>query len=178
MSEIHRPQTIFTDGTLDHALRQLVLYRRAGLAVLSPDGRHPRGWVTRHSVLGVLAERVKSSQREAEQGRLAAEFSDKDAASRVHIPGSPLEGYEIVELTVRAGSLTVRAGSRGAGKRLREVNWPPGSQVVGVSERHELVTPRSDLHLRPGERVALLAPIKRDDPQIVSGAPSSPKSGS
>ena len=79
VSETRRPQAIFADETLDQALRQLVLYGRAGLPVLSPDGQHLQGWVTRHNVLRVLAERVSSSAREAERGRLAAEFSDKDA---------------------------------------------------------------------------------------------------
>ncbi|HWG72438.1 MAG TPA: chloride channel protein [Acidimicrobiales bacterium] len=159
VSATRRPQAIFADESLDQALRQLVLYGRAGLPVLSPDGQHLRGWVTRHNVLRVLAERVSSTEREAESGRLAAEFSDDDAVSKVHAPRTPLDGYEIVELAVRHGS-------PGAGKRLGEVSWPAGSQVVAVTEHHELVTPRSDIQLRPGERVVLLVPIASDDPHL------------
>ncbi len=151
VTETRQPQAIFSDETLDQALRQLVLYGRAGLPVLSSDGQHLRGWVTRNNVLRVLAERVGSSAREAERGRLAAEFSEKDAASRVHVPRTPLEGYEIVEVTIRPGSPAL-------GRRVGEVPWPTGSIVVAVSERRELVTPRSDLELRAGERVILLAP--------------------
>ena len=151
VSETREPQSIFADETLDQALRQLVLYGRAGLPVLSPDGEHLRGWITRHNVLRVLSERVDSTQREAERGRIAAEFSDENAASRVHKPRTPLDGYEIVELTVRVGS-------PGAGKRLDEIDWPVGSQVVAVTERRELVAPRNDIELRPGERVVLLVP--------------------
>ena len=127
VTETREPQAIFSDETLDQALRQLVLYGRAGLPVLSPDGQHLRGWVTRHSVLRVLAERVDSSAREAERGRLAAEFSEKDAASRLHVPPTPLEGYEIVEVTIGPESPAL-------GRRIGEVPWPPGSIVVAASE--------------------------------------------
>jgi CIC family chloride channel protein len=156
VTETREPQAIFSDETLDQALRQLVLYGRAGLPVLSPDGQHLRGWVTRHSVLRVLAERVDSSVREAERGTLAAEFSEKDAASRLHVPRTPLEGYEIVEVTIGPESPAL-------GRRIGEVPWPPGSIVVAASEERELVTPRSDIELRAGEQVLLLVPIGESD---------------
>ena len=92
VTEVRRPQTIFSDETLDQALRQLVLYGRVGLPVLSPDGQHLRGWITRHNVLCALSERIDSSANEAEQGRLAAEFSEKDAASRLPCPSHPAGG--------------------------------------------------------------------------------------
>ena len=169
VSETRRPQAIFADESLDQALRQLVLYGRAGLPVLSPDGQHLRGWITRTNVLRVLAERVSSSEREAEQGRLATEFSDKNASSRVHQPRTPLDGYQIVELTIPAGS-------PGVGKRLDEVGWPAGSQVVAVTEGRELVTPRDDIQLRPGERIVLLVPIAAEEENPFSAAPEPPRS--
>lgn len=162
VTETKRPQAIFADESLDQALRQVALYGRSGLPVLSPDGRHLRGWVTRHNVLRALAERFTSSTREAERGRLAAEFSDADAAGRLHTPRTPLDGYEIVEVTVRAGSPS-------AGQRLGDVSWPSGAQVVAVTERQELVTPRSDIELRPGERVVLLAPIAEHNSEVPPG---------
>ena len=164
VTETRRPQAIFSDETLDQALRQLVLYGRAGLPVLSPDGQHLRGWITRHNVLRTLSERVDSSALEAEQGRLAAEFSERDAISRLHVPRTPLEGYEIVEVTIRPGSPALD-------RRLGEVPWPAGSQLVAVTERGELVTPRSDIELLPGDRVVLLAPIGADDQHLVSETP-------
>jgi Trk K+ transport system NAD-binding subunit len=132
--------------------------------VLSPDGQHLRGWITRHNVLRALAERVNSTEWEAERNTLAAEFSDDNAVSRIHVPRTPLDGYEIVELAVRAGSTA-------AGKRIGDVRWPAGSQVVAVTERHELVTPRNDIQLRPGERVVLLTPISDDNQYLVSEVP-------
>lgn len=164
VSETRRPQAIFADESLDQALRQLVLYGRAGLPVLSPDGQHLRGWITRNNVLRVLAERVSSSKREAEQGRLATEFSDRNASSRVHQPRTPLDGYEIIELTILPGS-------PGVGKRLQDVRWPAGSRVVAVTEGRELVTPRDDIQLRPGERIVLLVPIAADEGHPVSATP-------
>jgi CIC family chloride channel protein len=151
VTETRQPHAIFSDETLAEALRQLVLYGRAGLPVLSADGQHLRGWVTRHNVLRVLADRVDSSAAEAERGRLAAEFSEKDAASHLHVPRTPLEGYEIVEVTIGPGSPAL-------GWRIGEVPWPPGSIVVAASEERELVAPRTDIELRAGERVILLAP--------------------
>ncbi len=161
VSETRRPQAIFADESLDQALRQLVLYGRNGLPVLSSDGQHLRGWITRHNVLRVLAERVSSSEREAEQGILAANFAVNDAPSRVHVPRAPLDGYEIVEVAVRPGSPS-------AGKKLGDIRWPGGAQVVAVTEQHELVSPRSDIELQPGARVVFLSPMEEDDP------PSSP----
>jgi CIC family chloride channel protein len=151
VTETREPQAIFSDETLEQALRQLALYGRAGLPVISPDGQHLNGWVTRQSVLHVLAERVDASTREAERGRLAAEFSEEDAASRVHSPRTPLEGYEIIEVTIGPESPAL-------GRRIGEVPWPAGSIVVAISDHRELVAPRSDIELRAGERVILLAP--------------------
>ena len=161
VTEIRRPQALFADETLDQALRQLVLYGRSGLPVLSPDGEHLRGWITRNNVLRVLAERVGSSAQEAERGRLAAEFSAKDPESNVHVPRTPVDGYEIVELALRPGS-------PGIGRRIDQVPWPPGTIVVAVSEGRELVAPRRDFELRPGERVVLLAPSEDGEEEQVS----------
>ncbi len=151
VTETRDPQAIFSDEILEQALRQLALYGRAGLPVLSPDGEHLIGWVTRHSVLSVLAERLDASTSEAERGRLAAEFSEEDAASHLHDARLPLEGYEIIEVSIGPRSPAL-------GRRIGEVPWPAGSIVVAMSVERELVAPRSDLEFRAGERVVLLAP--------------------
>lgn len=146
-----KPQAIFADETLEQALRQLVLYGRVGLPVLSPDGQRLRGWVTRHNVLEVLADRVGSSAREAERGTAASEFYEEDPQARAHIPRTPLDGYETVEITMRPGA-------PGIGRRVDEIDWPPGSIVVAVSQGRELLAPNRDVELRSGERVIVLAP--------------------
>ena len=80
-TDLGRPQILFSDETLDQALRQLVLYGRFGLPVLSPDEKYLRGWITRRNVLHAVSERMGSVTREAELGTLAAEFSEPDAAA-------------------------------------------------------------------------------------------------
>jgi CIC family chloride channel protein len=151
VSERHEPQVLFADETLDQALRQLVLYGRSGLPVVSADREHLRGWITRQSVLRALADRVASSESEAEEGRLASEFSEKDAATRLHVPRTPLDGYDIVEVSIGAQSPALD-------RRVDEVDWPPGALVVAVSEGREVVPARHDLPLCLGERVVLLVP--------------------
>jgi CIC family chloride channel protein len=165
-----KTQAIFSDETLEQALRQLVLYGRVGLPVLSPDGQHLRGWVTRHNVLRVLADRVGSSARDAERGTAASEFYEDDPRSSAHIPRTPLEGYETVEITMRPGA-------PGIGRRVDEIQWPPGAIVVAVSQGRELLAPQRDVELRSGERVIVLAPTG-DASELALQAMADPDDGS
>lgn len=151
VAETGRPEALLADETLEQALRQLALYGRVGLPVLSPDREHLRGWVTRRAVLRVLAERVSSETREAAQGTLATEFGAGDAKARVHEPRNPLDGYDIVEIAMRHGS-------PGLGRRLGEIAWPPGCIVVAATKGREIVPPSGDIELKMGERVILLTP--------------------
>ncbi|HEX3831408.1 MAG TPA: chloride channel protein, partial [Solirubrobacteraceae bacterium] len=63
LTDIGKPQELFPDETLEQALRQLALYGRAGLPVLSPDRDRLTGWITRDNVLHALAQSVESSNR-------------------------------------------------------------------------------------------------------------------
>jgi chloride channel protein, CIC family len=132
-------------------LRQLVLFGRDGLPVLSHDGESLRGWITRNDVLTVLAQRVGAAGGEIERGALAAEFASDDPAAGVHGPPTPLHGYEIAELAVGEHSPA-------RGRRLAEIPWPAGSRAVAVSEGREIRAARGEMRLRPGEHVILLAP--------------------
>ena len=143
------PQALFADEDLGHALRQLVLYGRDGLPVLSHDGQHLRGWITRNNVLHTLAEQLSASRREIEQGALAASFAIEEPESHLHDPSTPLHGYEILELAVGAPAL---------GRRVGEIGWPPGSHAVAVTEGREILAARQETELRAGERVIILAP--------------------
>ncbi len=146
-----QPQALLADETLEQALRQLTLYGGDGLPVLSSDREHLIGWITRRSVLQAISGRLSSSIRDVERGALAAESGADDADSRLHTPSSPLDGYEIVEITISRESPAL-------GRRLGELPWPPGYLVVAVTERREIGAPQSDSELRVGERVILLAP--------------------
>ena len=157
-TDLGPPQVLFADETLDQALRQLVLYGRFGLPVLSPDEKYLRGWITRRNVLHAVSERMGSATREAELGTLAAEFSEPDAAARLHKPPKPLQGYDLFEIPIRASSPIV--GSALSPRWRGHV----GSVVVAVSENHELVAPRTDALLLAGERIVLLAPVAEAGP--------------
>jgi CIC family chloride channel protein len=151
VTDTGQPQALLADETLEQALRQLTLYGRVGLPVLSADRQHLRGWITRRQILRALSSSVSASARDVERGAEAAEFAVDDPSSRIHLPTSPLSGYETVEITIDARSPAL-------GKGVDDVLWPPGCLVVAISEGRELVAPRGDAELRAGERVIILAP--------------------
>ena len=72
---VDQPQALFPDEDLEQALRQLVLFGRDGLPVLSHDGQQLRGWITRQDLLQALGDRVAAATPEIERGALAAEFA-------------------------------------------------------------------------------------------------------
>jgi CIC family chloride channel protein len=151
VSDVRDPQVLFGEEDLEHALRQLVHYGHDGLPVLSHDEHTLQGWVTREDVMHALIGRVHASAREIEQGAEAAEFAAKDPHKQVHIPSTPLNGYELLEITISPQATT-------CGRRLGNVRWPAGTSVLAASEEHKLTAPRADIKLRPGERIVLLTP--------------------
>jgi len=160
-----RPQTLLSDETLEQALRQLDLYRLVGLPVLSPDRHHLAGWMTRRDVIGAIAQNLSASASEAEKGTLAADFALDDPASHVHEAPNPLEGYEVIEITIGPGSPQL-------GRPFAEVSWPPGSVVVAVTEGSEIIAPRSDSELCVDERVIVLTPTTDDRTPRESDTPN------
>jgi CIC family chloride channel protein len=149
---ISAPQELFEDETLEQALRQLTLHGRAGLPVLSGDREHLRGWITRRDVLAVLAQSIAAAGRRIEAGAVAADFGADDPERAAHESSAPLEGYEILELSITPGS-------DAAGRRLGDVAWPPGALVVAVTDRGEMMPALPATPIRTGERVVLLAPV-------------------
>jgi CIC family chloride channel protein len=105
-----QPQSLLSNETFEQALRQLDLYGVVGLPVLSPDRDHLRGWLTRRDVIRAIGQTFAASTREAEKGSLAAEFAADNPETQVHHPTNPLDGYEIVEVTISPASPL--AGSR------------------------------------------------------------------
>jgi CIC family chloride channel protein len=153
VTDVRDPQELFEDETLDQALRQLTVYGRSGLPVLSGDRRHLRGWLTRHGVLTALADTVAGSERDIERGAVAADFGAEDPRAQAHRPSAPLAGYEIVDIRIGPGSAV-------AGRRVRDVAWPPGALVVSVTNDGEPAAAHPDAVLRAGERVVVLAPAR------------------
>jgi chloride channel protein, CIC family len=165
-----QPQSLLSNETLEQALRQLDLYGIVGLPVLSPDREHLKGWLTRRDVIRAIGQTFTASTREAEKGSLAAEFAVDDPEKEVHQPTNPLEGYEVVEITVSPDSPLL-------GLRIDEVPWPPGWLAVAISEGRELGAPRNDSKLLVGVRVILVSPVDRSNESLIetecNPAPSS-----
>ncbi len=148
---ISDPQELFEDETLEQALRQLTLYGRSGLPVLSTDRRHLRGWLTRQGILSVLLNNLEKSSESMAAGAVAADFGASDPERAAHQPTAPLDGYEIIELRIRAGSPA-------DGDGIAEIRWPEGAIVVAAGDHGELVAPPPDMTVRAGQHVVLLAP--------------------
>ncbi|HET9718596.1 MAG TPA: chloride channel protein, partial [Solirubrobacteraceae bacterium] len=152
-----QPQALFEDEDLAQALRQLVLFGRNGLPVLSHDAEELRGWITRNDVLGALAEEVGASSASIEQGARAADPDYGSSASRAGgepEPDTPLVGYQLLELELGQDSPA-------AGRRVHEIKWPAGTVPVAVTQRGEVRAISAEARLCAGERVLVLAPASQ-----------------
>jgi CIC family chloride channel protein len=145
-----RPQMLFAEEDLEDARRQLVLYGRDGLPVISRDGEL-RGWLTRADVLRALTTTLRSSENEITDGAAAAEFALPDPTAAIHTPTMPLPGYELLELQIPPDSPA-------QGHTIAEIDWPTDTIVVAVTQGREIHAARPELPLRPGERVMVLTP--------------------
>ena len=166
VTAVDQPQALFPDEDLEQALRQLVLFGREGLPVLSHDGEQVRGWITGQDVLHAVGERVAASPPEIERGALAAEFATHDPETQVHVPTTPLHGYRIVEVTIDPSSPA-------RGHRVGDIELPAGAVLVAVSEDGHLVAPRAEIHLRIGDQMILLAaaPSEEGEDDVSESAP-------
>jgi CIC family chloride channel protein len=141
-------QALFADESLEHALRQLVLY--------GPDG------------LPVLARRVATYARDATQANMSAEWASADPAAATRVPPTPLAGYQVAEIAVTDAS-AVRD------RRIAAIEWPPGSAPVAVIRQRRTRPPRPDTVLHAGDHLILLVPDHRPtprDPQPFDGSPA------
>jgi chloride channel protein, CIC family len=138
------PQAVTASESLAQTLRQLEVYGRDGLPVLSADGRQIEGWITNASVLRTVAGRIGSapSQGNGPGGPALA-------------PPTPVNGYQVVEMTVGDASPAV-------GANLGQVSWPAGTIPVSVLRHRRLADPDPDLKLAAGDRVSLLTVIQAD----------------
>ncbi len=144
-----RPQVLFADEDLEQARRQLVLYGRDGLPVLSHDGEL-KGWLTRADILRALTTKLETTEQEIRDGATAATAGGSPAGGPQ--PTRPLPGYELLELRVTPDSPAV-------GRRLAEIPWPEGSAVVALTHGREVHAAAPELQLHSGERVLVLAPL-------------------
>ena len=145
----HHPQMLFATESLTQALRQLGLYGRDGLPVISADGQHLQGWITSQNVLQAVARHMRAAPAAEPAPRAAAPaVPGPQAAPRQ--PPDPLRGYQILEITISAGSPA-------NGQALGDTTWPPGWIPVTVLDNQTLRDPDPGITLAPGDRVNLLA---------------------
>ena len=148
------PQAVFAGESLGQALRQLEVYGRDGLPVISADRQRIEGWVTNASVLQALARQLSAGLAETARAQLAADWGHEDLESSLREPPFPLPGYRVAEITIGADA---QAG----GQRLGDVAWPAGSVPVTVLRAGRLRTAAPGIVLRAGDRVSVLAPAPR-----------------
>ena len=140
----HDPQVLFASESLTQALRQLELYGHDGLPVISDDGQYLQGWITSQNVLQAVARHMHTTPAGAAQAQPHGPQDDLREAP------TPLRGYQILEITIPAGSPAV-------GQTLGGTSWPPGWVPVSVLDNHTLRDPDPGITLAPGDRINLLA---------------------
>jgi chloride channel protein, CIC family len=156
VAERHDLQTLFSSESLGPALRQLAVYGRDGLPVVSPDERQLEGWVTSEGVLRALARRVAGTTAdETAHAQATADGEPDDPRAMLEHPSVPLPGYYVAEITITGNSPA-------AGRKLGDVSWPHASTPVLVLRGGSLRQPHPDTVLDPGDRVSLLIPAARD----------------
>jgi CIC family chloride channel protein len=166
LTRIRHPQALFANESLAQALRQLVLYGRDGLPVVSIEGNELRGWITNQHVLRAVSHQLATSAPEPTAGHRPAGGAGQDTvedSADEHDPRSELSGFHIAEYTVSQAS---------AGRKLGEVSWPAGQLPVSVLHNRRLCEPDPATRLRAGDRVNVLVPAPLEDPN--GSTPSKP----
>jgi chloride channel protein, CIC family len=158
------PQVLFAGEPLAQALRQLELYGRGGLPVISADGQQLQGWITSHNVLHAVARRISAARAATAEPEAPTQRAIPHHQAAAHEAPHPLPGYQILEITISAGAPA-------SGKTLGDISWPPGMLPVTILNHHTLRDADPAITLAPGDRINLLTPTtERGKPQA-SGKP-------
>ncbi len=147
------PQALFSNESLEDALRQLALYGLDGLPVLSPDEARVVGWVTSDDVMRFLARHVAEEGRTAKstaRATMSAGDADSDTSS---LPPLPLTGYSLLE--AMASSLPGAVG-----KRVDQVTWPVHWHVVAIGHGRRAHAARPEHVLDAMDRIIALIPLE------------------
>ena len=178
MTLTRRPQALFAEEDLEDARRQLVLYGRDGLPVISRDGEL-LGWLTRADVLRALATTLRSSEAQ-DQGRRGG----RRVRRRQTQPRRSTRRPRRCPAT-RSSSYRSRQTRRPAGDASTTSTGRPAAFAVAVTQGREIQAARPDARLHPGERVMVLAPAHRHErreppthqPQASSSSAHTPQNG-
>ena len=145
------PQAVFATEPLVDVLRQLQVYGKDGLPVLTEDGRHIEGWITTQSALEKVTQELGSPRPPIAARELADALTDGQPTNPA-APSTPLTGYQIVELTITPKSAHI-------GQKLSTVGLPAGYLAVSFTRANHVGDPSGDVVLRKGDRINLLARI-------------------
>jgi CIC family chloride channel protein len=148
----HDVQALFASESLGQALRQLAVYGRDGLPVVSPDERELEGWVTSAGVLRTLAHQVAGTAADTTQAQAVADWEHDDEGTAAEHPPVPLPGYYVAEIVITPDSPA-------AGRKLGDAGWPAESVPVSVLRGGSLRRPHDGTTLDVGDRVSLLIPV-------------------
>jgi CIC family chloride channel protein len=143
------PQALYGTESLTEALRQLVIYGRDGLPVLSADGSAVEGWITNTGALHAIARDLGAALSETARTELETDLAAAHLETDEAKASNPLRGFRIVEITLDEHSSAT-------GKSLGAVDWPAGHTPVSVTRRRALREADPHLKLAPGDRINLL----------------------
>ncbi len=134
-----RPQTLFAEEDLEDARRQLVLYGRDGLPVISRNGEL-LGWLTRADVLRALATTLRSSETEHARrgGRRVRRRRPSHGDPHANHAAARLRGPRAADPPELAGARAARCRHRLADRQHRgsgdpgprDTSCPPGHSTA------------------------------------------------
>jgi CIC family chloride channel protein len=125
---------------------------RRGIDIERPRPENVLESLSVADVMHPLAANVGTAERRMEAGAVAADFGADNPARAARQSSAPLDGYEIVDLSITRESPM-------AGRRIADIAWPPGSVVVAVTDAGEMLPAQPTTTLSPGERVVVLARV-------------------
>jgi CIC family chloride channel protein len=149
ISHERTPQALYATESLSQALRQLILYGRDGLPVLSADGALVEGWITNASAMHAIARDLGAASTESTRTQLEAELAAAHQPTDPADSPNPLHGFRVVEVLLEDHSPAI-------GRPLGAIDWPAGHIPVSVLHQRVLREAAPGLILRAGDRVNLL----------------------
>lgn len=149
VSHERTPQALYATESLSQAIRQLILYGRDGLPVLSPDGTTVEGWITNASAMHAIARDLGTASSASSRAELEAELAAAHQPSSHADTPNPLTGFHVIEVLLDEHSPAV-------GRPLGAVEWPQGHIPVSVLHRRVLREADPGLVLNAGDRINIL----------------------